>query len=653
VPDMTMEGVAMDRDGFLYVVNENGGGDPSHPQLWVYARSDAPNLPPTAVSLNNAVASLPENTSTAAPIKLAEIVVADDGLGNNTLSLTGADAGFMQIIGAGLYLKAGTALSATTKPAYSITVNVDDTEVGISPDASVDYTLTIDPPTGGTPALIISEVAPWSSGNSPAALRVDWFEVTNIGTATAFINGWKMDDSSNSFGSGVTLNNVSSIAPGESVIFMETTDANLPAKRTAFLSTWFGTNPPASLQIGNYTGAGVGLSTDPGDAVNLFDGTGALQANVVFGLSPTGPFSTFDNAAGLNNTTISLLSAVGINGAFVAAEDVNEIGSPGTIGAIAAPVVNISATDPDASEAGTDPGTFHITRTGSMVGVLTVNYTIGAGTGQAGAGDYAPELTGVATIQAGQSFVDVTITPVDDSEFEGTETLTLTLFDTGSYDVGDSPTSTVSLADNDPPDTTITSSPSTPTNSTSAHFAFSGSQPVSVLAGFECALDGAAFAACSSPVDYNGLTEGSHTFAVRAVDIFGRQDPTPASFTWLIVAGSIVHVTANGSDGPVTLAPGAPLRIDIEVDTPGAGLSNSNVAFGVLTPFGLFWLGSAGFTTTPVTLYSGPLVDFGPVPIRDFASTTPFPPGSYYWFLLVQDAASGALRLGSVQTIVP
>src|SRR4029077_323447 len=41
VADMTMEGVTMDRDGVLYVVNENGGGDANHPQLWVYAHSSA------------------------------------------------------------------------------------------------------------------------------------------------------------------------------------------------------------------------------------------------------------------------------------------------------------------------------------------------------------------------------------------------------------------------------------------------------------------------------------------------------------------------------------------------------------------------------------------------------------------------------------
>ena len=39
----------MDRDGILYVVNENGGGDIDHPQLWVYAPSAAP-VPRVAVT---------------------------------------------------------------------------------------------------------------------------------------------------------------------------------------------------------------------------------------------------------------------------------------------------------------------------------------------------------------------------------------------------------------------------------------------------------------------------------------------------------------------------------------------------------------------------------------------------------------------------
>ena len=86
----------MDRDGNLYVVSENGGGDSNHPQLWVYAPSTAPNQAPTGVSLNNAVTSIPENTSTAAPIRLADIIVTDDGLGANHLTVTGVDASSFQ-----------------------------------------------------------------------------------------------------------------------------------------------------------------------------------------------------------------------------------------------------------------------------------------------------------------------------------------------------------------------------------------------------------------------------------------------------------------------------------------------------------------------------------------------------------------------------
>ncbi|MGI8819352.1 MAG: lamin tail domain-containing protein [Chthoniobacterales bacterium] len=171
--------------------------------------------------------------------------------------------------------------------------------------------------------LRITEVAPWASGNSPYA--TDWFELTNTGTIAIDITGWRMDDSSGAFSSSVLLTGITVIAPGESVIFTEN-----PAT-ASFLMTWFGGSPPAGLQIGNYSGTGVGLSTS-GDAVNIFNAGGALQASISFGAADgVAPFQTFDNSAGLNGTSISMLSAVGSNGAFVAANDPNEIGSPGVV----------------------------------------------------------------------------------------------------------------------------------------------------------------------------------------------------------------------------------------------------------------------------------------------------------------------------------
>ena len=453
VPAMTMEGVCMDRSGNLYVTNEDGGGDFDHPQLWVYALSTEANLPPTAVTLTSVVSSLPELPSVANDIRVADILVVDDGIGPNTLSVSGADAASFKIIGTALFLKAGSSLNATTKPTYTVNVNVDDATVGTSPDASTTYNLTVVTGAGATPNLVITEVAPWSSSNSGAALAADWFEVTNYGIAAVDLTGWTVDDNSNSYSVSLPVFGASSIDPGESVIFIETgidSQAELDLKAAAFKTLWFGNNPPANLHFCGYSGSGVGLST-AGDAVNLFDIGGNLQAHVDFGANTgtAGKFYSFDNSTGLNNATISNRSVVGVSGAFVAANDPNEIGSPGTVGAGATPLVSIVAIDASASETGPDPGTFRISRTGSTASTLTAIYTIATGVGQATPPDYTPTLTGSVTFAVGQVFVDITITPVDDLLGEGPETLTLSITDTGSYDVGTPGTATITILDND------------------------------------------------------------------------------------------------------------------------------------------------------------------------------------------------------------
>ena len=92
---------------------------------------------------------------------------------------------------------------------------------------------------------------------------------------------------------------------------------------------------------------------------------------------------------------------------------------------------------------------------------------------------------------------------------------------------------TWTIVDSTEPNTTITSGPSATTSDPNAQFTFASSEPGST---FECSLDAAAFAACTSPVALTDLAVGEHTFEVRAVDPSGNTDSTHASYAWTIEA---------------------------------------------------------------------------------------------------------------------
>ena len=108
------------------------------------------NQPPT-VGLINATTTLPEDADTTHAIKIADIVVTDDGRGENELSLSGRDAELFEIVGTELRLTAGTILDFETKPSLDVTVEVDDVAIGSTPDDIASLSITItdvnEPPT--------------------------------------------------------------------------------------------------------------------------------------------------------------------------------------------------------------------------------------------------------------------------------------------------------------------------------------------------------------------------------------------------------------------------------------------------------------------------------------------------------------------------
>jgi hypothetical protein len=108
-----------------------------------------------------------------------------------------------------------------------------------------------------------------------------------------------------------------------------------------------------------------------------------------------------------------------------------------------------------------------------------------------------------------------------------------------------------------PPSTTIVTYPPNPSSSSTGAFTFSGSDPEGGAVTFECRLDGASFAACPADYTINGLANGSHTLDVRARDLAGNVDGTPASYTW--------EVHALGLDAGVDAASPDAAAVDVLV----------------------------------------------------------------------------------------
>ena len=94
-------------------------------------------------------------------------------------------------------------------------------------------------------------------------------------------------------------------------------------------------------------------------------------------------------------------------------------------------------------------------------------------------------------------------------------------------------------ADTTAPQTSVDSGPAATTTSTAADFSFSANEGGS---SFQCSLDSSSWSSCASPKAYSSVAVGSHAFSVRAIDVAGNVDATPATYGWTVQ-------TAEGGDG--------------------------------------------------------------------------------------------------------
>ncbi len=184
--------------------------------------------------------------------------------------------------------------------------------------------------------------------------------------------------------------------------------------------------------------------------------------------------------------------------------------------------------------------------------------------------------SGVATLTLtvdGQALGGITLSPAPPAAaVTATATWTTTTVADGPHTLGAAATDRANNAasatravvvDNTAPDTVITSGPTGEIGVTNATFTFTGSDnltPVAQLV-FAWRLDGGAWSAFASATTVNltGLSEATHTFEVKARDLAGNEDPTPAAQTFTVRLGpSVSDITpASGTIGTFVTITGA------------------------------------------------------------------------------------------------
>src|SRR5687768_1270090 len=91
------------------------------------------------------------------------------------------------------------------------------------------------------------------------------------------------------------------------------------------------------------------------------------------------------------------------------------------------------------------------------------------------------------------------------------------------------PPDAIGVIDDDPSETTIVAGPEELTRISGSTFQFTADK----AATFQCSFDGKPAFDCESPLTRT-LPDASHTFSVRATDLAGNVDDTPAEHVWTI-----------------------------------------------------------------------------------------------------------------------
>lgn len=218
--------------------------------------------------------------------------------------------------------------------------------------------------------------------------------------------------------------------------------------------------------------------------------------------------------------------------------------------------------------------------------------------------------------------------------------------------VDPTPASFTWTVDTRKPVTTIESGPSGTISSGSARFTFSSDEPVAYDPRYVGILDGAAYQHCESPMTYEGLGNGRHTFEVYAADQAGNRG-LAATRTWAVGPETTSEnlapdatLTSDAEDDGATAED--PMETSITSPVGGATSVTETTSTTQTEPANYSFLGQQANITTPPSTAERPLrfefrLDSSLIPAGETESTVEvFRNG-----ILVQNCTDGASNVAA------
>lgn len=271
--------------------------------------------------------------------------------------------------------------------------------------------------------------------------------------------------------------------------------------------------------------------------------------------------------------------------------------------------VTISATDSSAYESG-DNATYRISRTGDTASSLTVNFTV-AGTATRATDYFFNAGADSTTIQAGNSYIDISTSSATDQLAESDETIVVTLASGSGYVIGNPSAATATIHDGAAPaGTTVTliqtdmiAEESTPSSNVGVYTisrapASSGALTVSFsMTGTATSLTDYNLSAGGSSVTTSAvIPDGQQSVQVILTPVDDAAEESTESATMTLMGGAGYSVI--GSPNNVATA----TISDNDSSTPTITVTPNQNTSELETNFGEFKVSRAGSTASSVTV---------------------------------------------------